>query len=608
MRRFLAALAFLLLAALPAHARFGAGDASNGSASPTLAFTSLANGNTSSTVAGSGTYGVSAPSNLTSATWGGGCSGSSTVSGFSAGGGTWSATFTTPSSAGVGCTLAVTGTGSNTASATSPGVTISSSSGTTFTALHTYYIATTGNDANNGTSAGTPWLTPNHAVVCGDVIIAAPGAYAASGFPTFGAVSTCPSTSGGIDGTGGIYLAAIVCNGTDLSLASGCSITYTGAGWATDVKASNWAIEDFTITGASGKGAFSADGAASTIHHVAFVNDVAYNVMQGFTALDNGSSHDVPGATGFDYVAFVGDIAQNAEQNTVCTAAMPMAGPATIDSNSGTHFLWYGNFAWNQGNNGCGSDIEDFMMDTPDAHGVTNDVAFINNVGWSAYRFGMQLFMQNFNSIAGLHEYVETNTLFNNNLVNGGGNGELNIQMNNSGAPVILAINNIAQSTQSTECGALVGGSNGASGTLASITTGTTGNENFFFNSNGGSNTCAFNTFSFGTHNFTVTPSFTNTTDLLNNRTGAPTLTGFATTTAAMGYNVTTATLTTPSVISDLTPTASNTSGKGYQLPSANCAANALFPTWLKGIVRLGVSGGSTIMQYHDLVTTPCGL
>jgi len=46
-----------------------------------------------------------------------------------------------------------------------------------FTALHTYYISPTGNDSNNGTSAATPWATPNHSVQCGDVIIAAAGAY-----------------------------------------------------------------------------------------------------------------------------------------------------------------------------------------------------------------------------------------------------------------------------------------------------------------------------------------------------------------------------------------------------------------------------------------------
>jgi len=60
------------------------------------------------------------------------------------------------------------------------GVTLTVSSGDPpFTALHTYYISPTGSDSNNGTSAATPWLTPNHSVVCGDVIIAAAAAWSA---------------------------------------------------------------------------------------------------------------------------------------------------------------------------------------------------------------------------------------------------------------------------------------------------------------------------------------------------------------------------------------------------------------------------------------------
>jgi hypothetical protein len=95
---------------------------------PALSFDVLAGGTTSSTVPGSGAYTIAAPSGLTSATWGGGCSGASTVTGFSASLGVWSATFSTPSLAGTGCTIAVTGTGGNTASATSPGVTITGAS------------------------------------------------------------------------------------------------------------------------------------------------------------------------------------------------------------------------------------------------------------------------------------------------------------------------------------------------------------------------------------------------------------------------------------------------------------------------------------------------
>jgi hypothetical protein len=75
-----------------------------------------------------------------------------------------------------------------------------------FVPLHKYYMAPSGcSDSNNGTSPATPWCTPNHNVVCGDVIIAAPGTYSSGQFGgNWGSVSNCPSTTGGIDGAGGI--------------------------------------------------------------------------------------------------------------------------------------------------------------------------------------------------------------------------------------------------------------------------------------------------------------------------------------------------------------------------------------------------------------------
>ena len=78
-----------------------------------------------------------------------------------------------------------------------------------------------------------------------------------------------------------------------------------------------------------------------------------------------------------------------------------------------------------------------------------------------------------------------------------------------------------------------------------------------------------------------------------------------------MGWNANTAVLTTPSVISDLVPTASGTAGKGYQLPSITCITTGPvasdYPTWLKGIVYLHWNGTS-ITENAGLVTKPCGM
>ncbi len=109
-----------------------------------------------------------------------------------------------------------------------------------------------------------------------------------------------------------------------------------------------------------------------------------------------------------------------------------------------------------------------------------------------------------------------------------------------------------------------------------------------------------------GTNTYT-NPAFTNTTDLLANQLGVPNCNAFVNTTQCMGWNANTSTLTTPSIISDLVPTASGTTGKGYQLPSTTCAANADYPTWLKGIVYLQWNG-STLSENGDLVTKPCNM
>jgi hypothetical protein len=480
-----------------------------------------------------------------------------------------------------------------------------------FVALHTYYMSRTGSDSNNGHTAAMAWATPNHAVNCGDVIIAEPGAYGSSGLGSFGKVSNCPSTSGGIDGAGGIWFAVLLCGST----LGSCTDDKTGTTeWAVDVASDNWAVEGWVVSTTVNNNApagFVADGRSATVHHIAFVNDIAYSVGIGFGGLDNGTSHDVPGATGFDYVAFVGDIAQNAQEWNGCTSEMSLAGPATVMSltYSGTHYLYYGDFAWNTGKNGCSSDEENYMFDTWDAHGVTSQSVIMNNIGWSAYRMGIQFTFGNYNSIAGLHDYVLNNTEYNDNLANGAF-GEFNVQENNATAPYIFGYSNIGLGTQSTSCALSIGTSQ-TSSSLANVVFGATGQQNVFYAIGGGRATCYYNGYTGSRNvNYNVNPAFTNTSDLLANRTGAPNCTGFTNVTACMGWNANTSTLTTPSVISDLTPTCgADCTGAGYQKPSTTCVSSGnfytYFPTWLKGIVYLQWNG-SSLTENSDLVTKPC--
>ena len=142
--------------------------------------------------------------------------------------------------------------------------------------LHIYYISPTGNDGNSGISPAAPWATPHHALLCGDVIIAAPGDYKNHNFGTnsWGGVANCPSTTGGIDGKGGVYFATLLCAGPDVT---SCSVD-GGAYEAFRVDASNWAVEGFAATQAStgNSACYSATSETkATLHHIAFINDIA---------------------------------------------------------------------------------------------------------------------------------------------------------------------------------------------------------------------------------------------------------------------------------------------------------------------------------------------
>ena len=106
-----------------------------------------------------------------------------------------------------------------------------------------------------------------------------------------------------------------------------------------------------------------------------------------------------------------------------------------------------------------------------------------------------------------------------------------------------------------------------------------------------------------GANFYGTSPGFINPTDLLANHTGAPDCTGFISITSCMGYNAYTQTVTSLSVIEDLTanPNCGGVTGrcvgKGYQLPSTNCVTSSStgfggriyndYPAWLKGIVYL---------------------
>ena len=243
-----------------------------------------------------------------------------------------------------------------------------------FQALHTYYISTTGNDANAGTSSSDAWATPNHAVDCGDVIITEAGAYNTNQFGAshWGAVSNCPSTTGGTDGSGGVYFAVLLCGGSDMT---SCTVD-GGSQEVFRVDSSNWAIEGFAGTQAAtaNEGGFATacfaatSETSATLHHIAFINNIASGCdAAGFDTY----SFTGPGG-GVDQYALVGAIAYNAAPSQggggICGSGISLIPINGIDTSSGTHVFVAGAFSYDNINApvgaGCNTDGEGLIFDS----------------------------------------------------------------------------------------------------------------------------------------------------------------------------------------------------------------------------------------------------
>jgi hypothetical protein len=472
----------------------------------------------------------------------------------------------------------------------------------TFTPLHTYFMSPTGSDSNSGTSAGSPWLTPNHAaIVCGDVIIAATGAYSASNLQVTQTPGTCPSTSGGIDGTGGIYAAVVLCAGN----VGQCTVNGGGSGRAINIAASYWSIQGWQATNSGNGVAFAQDCTSNTLfHHLSFINDIANNTGAGFSFGTCG------GSGSFDYVAVVGNIAQAANHSTACTSAFNPVTPINFDTVAGTHIFFYSNFGIaNDGNTGCASDGNGMILDSPDIHSYTQQVVFSNNIIYSSREFGIHIFSQEMTSVAPVVK-VYNNTVYNSGTNPVGTNVSEIDQQNTKFAQSTtnnIALTGAASRNSANLYAMILGGINASASSSGNFFKGTSATC--------GGSPCAGGSFPNSVETFGATygtntygdPTFNNTTDLLANQVGTPACTAFENVAQCMGYNAVTTTLTNPSVIYDLTPSAGGTSGNGFQLPTTTCAPNADFPIWLKGLNYLHWTG-STIQQKAGLASTPCGL
>jgi hypothetical protein len=527
----------------------------------------------------------------------------------------------------------------------------------TFTPLHTYYIAPSGcSDSNNGTSTATPWCSPEHAAgspagfpgfVCGDVVLVQPGSYTtAFSDPTvqaFGAVTNCPSTTGGIDGAGGIYFATMLCAGTHLG---DCTFN-SGAFAGVTINVSNWAVEGLS-------GTQNADGhlvcfwisshsgtasTANTTHHMAYINNIANSCdLAGF---NSGPNFDLGGSpASIDQHAFIGNVAFNAAHSLggPCGSNFSINSPADgPDSSSGTHIFVSQNFSYKGVEDfsppGCTvgggtfphSDGEGLILDSWELYTFSARAVVKNNVFWSNGNKGIESFDATGETVA--QRYIYNNTLYGNMIDSQtGGAGEMYLHeispttggfysvtnnifeanLHSPGGAGVPGANNIvaiqvecngATDNNCTSATYLIVDGNYAWNSLAPTSTlcDSTGNNTLYFIGAVTETNCNWN----GTNTFSD-PGLTSPGTL---PTTAPN------TTCASYTNVVDCMNTGLGIYSKIKPTIAPTS-IGYQ-PPGPCTADADYPTWLKGVVYLQASGwvnGATITEKAGLVTKPCNM
>src|SRR5574337_376104 len=487
-----------------------------------------------------------------------------------------------------------------------------------FTALHTYYISPTGNDRNSGTSPSAPWATPHHNVVCGDVIVAAAGTYSSPygyfGTNSWGTVSNCPSTTGGIDGTGGIYFAVVLCAGPNLSSCQVNGNNYE----AFRVDQSNWAVEGFTGTqntkGNSGCFLATSEVAGATRHHIAFINDIASTCdSQGFASVTWTNPQ-----SGADQTAVVGSITFNTSPSLASPCAsgismIPVNGP---DTSAGTHVFVAGNFGYKNINApsgaSCNTDGEGLIFDSWSCTQFTHQGVAEQNVWWGNGGAGFEVFPNCRQNGDKAQIYVFHNTSYGNEQdPKHGSSGELDLNQlwpTSASGGYYSVHDNIFVANLATQGGSSSAPVYGAGVYLNnSSVSSVSGNTNYIWQSNPGTSTTAGNpntdVYVNGSHNKTSFPFGTNT---YNNPgfanpgslpTTAPNCASYTNTTDCMnkGYNV----------AANLTPSG-GAAGEGYQPPGA-CAPDPYFPVWLKGVIYLQWNGGS-LTQNTGLITKPCNM
>jgi hypothetical protein len=443
----------------------------------------------------------------------------------------------------------------------------------------TYFLAPAsagGSDSNNGTSTSTPWLTPNHNVNCGDILLAAAGNYPTFAFD-WGTVSGC--------GTGSsASVAWVKCITFDA-----CKIS-SSSQHAVAINSSNWGLQGFEVTTSSAASAgcfiIVPPSSSTSIHHVILANNIANGCQNGgFSAIYNGSA-----AT--DYIVYVGNIAYDAaQQGPGCASGFNIVNPHAFDSLPGTHMYESGNFSFsNVDGSNCGGSVatdgEGFILDSIFTNGYTQQMVIKNNIGIGNGGRCIEVYKNN--SGSGAPTFVQNNTCWDNNIqlsqTPGGSLGEIFLyQSSNSAFTRNLAMTGQANGPEGFPYYAYLlntpSGTNSVSSNVGYSATGTT------YISQYGSG------FSFGS-NLTADPAFR-----------SPSVPGAPSCGSATSVPNCMAT-----IIANFTPSGT-AAGFGYQAPSAGNVVDPLFPQWLcnvnlpPGLVTMGCVSTSSLPAPPSNVT-----
>ena len=426
-----------------------------------------------------------------------------------------------------------------------------------------YFLSPSGNDSNSGLSTGSPWLTPNHSVNCGDTLTAAAStSYSSANFGSgkWGTV-TCPGNNN-VAWVQCVTFAA--CGSSDSSID------------AMKISANYWGVQGFTFTTPAGNGACIAIVPPSTvsIHHIIIANNVISNCFfSGITSAPNGSA-------GVDYLAIIGNAVYNAAQTSSgCQQGISIYEPVATDSLPGTHIYIAGNFAWgnvdhNPCDGGAPTDGEGIVLDTlngcqtsmplPYAQqiAVVNNITVFNGgrgtlIGGGCAGVSNTLARVYFRNITAYGNNTDTNQ-------NVAGCGEIELA-GTTGTQISLSIGAAAL--------ALGCGANAIYGISVINGDSTQSVNNSFAFGQSGQNTLNFNNpgFSFGPNLTTgVSPAFANPV-----KPSAPSCGSASSVPNCMA-----------TVIANFTPTNASASGFGYQTPSGSPVVDALFPQWLCSVTN----------------------